>query len=161
MSLRPPLRGVRFAAACLALLLAAFACGEPKPEAFAAAEGFVEIRGKRIAVEVADGAAEQSLGLGERDALAWDTGMYFPYARAGFYGFWMKGMRFSIDIVFVREGRIVDLHPHVPFEPGGNGPTIRPRELADAVLEVPAGYALAQGWRIGDRVVFERAPDPR
>lgn len=151
-------RSARRARACaaLALAFALSACGEPKQNVIAAAEGFVEIRGKRIAVEVADGSAEQARGLGERDGLAWDSGMYFPYARPGFYGFWMKGMRFPIDIVFVRAGRIVDLHPQVPFEPGGNGPTIRPRELVDAVLEVPAGYAAAQGWRIGDRVVFER-----
>ena len=82
--------------------------------------------------------------------------MYFPYERPGFYAFWMKGMRFSIDIVFLRDGRIVDLHPQVPFESGGNGPTIRPRELADAVLEVPAGYAAANGWQRGDRVRLER-----
>lgn len=124
-------------------------------------EGWVEIRGKRIAVEVADGREEQSKGLGERDALAWDQGMYFPYERPGFYGFWMKGMRFPIDIVFVREGRIVDLRAQVPFEPGGNGPTIQPRELADGVLEVPAGYAAAQGWRVGDRIVFSRVSAER
>jgi len=82
--------------------------------------------------------------------------MYFPYARPGFFGFWMKGMRFPIDIVFLREGRIVEIHPQVPFEQGGNGPTIRPRELVDAVLEVPAGYAAAKGWQRGDRVRFAR-----
>jgi uncharacterized membrane protein (UPF0127 family) len=119
-------------------------------------EGRVEIRGKAVAVEIADGRDEQAKGLGERDALAWGTGMYFPYARPGFIGFWMKGMRFSIDIVFVREGRIVELHPQVPFEKGGNGPTIRPRTLIDGVLEVPAGYAAANGWQVGDRVRFER-----
>lgn len=155
------------AALQIALLVAALACdaksggtggatGGSKSSARAAAEGFVEIRGRQIPVEIAEGGAEQAKGLGERDALAWDTGMYFPYARAGFYSFWMKGMRFPIDIVFIREGRIVDLYAHVPFEPGGNGPTIRPRELADGVLEVPAGYSTAQGWRVGDRVRFER-----
>ncbi|MEZ4281853.1 MAG: DUF192 domain-containing protein [Myxococcota bacterium] len=147
--------GHRFALAIALVLLAASACreaggGGPPPE------GHVEIRGKSIAVEIADGPAEQARGLGERDALAWGTGMYFPYERPGFYAFWMKGMRFSIDIVFLRDGRIVDLHPQVPFEAGGNGPTIRPRELADAVLEVPAGYAAANGWQRGDRVRFER-----
>ena len=119
-------------------------------------EGRIEIRGRTLDVEVADGGQEQRKGLGERDALAWDTGMYFPYAKPGFYGFWMKGMRFSIDIVFLRAGRIVDLYPQVPFERGGNGPTIRPRSLVDAVLEVPAGYAAASGWQIGDRIRFER-----
>ena len=119
-------------------------------------DGWVEVHEKRTTVEIAYTPRDQAQGLGERDALAWGHGMYFEYDRPGFYSFWMKGMRFSIDIVWLRDGRIIDLDPNVPFEEGGNGPTLRPSELADAVLEVPAGYALAQGWRIGDRVTFER-----
>jgi uncharacterized protein len=141
--------------ALLACLVLASACRESGPPA-SPPEGQVEIRGKQVAVEIADSRAEQEKGLGERDGLAWGTGMYFTYPRPGFYGFWMKGMRFSIDIVFLRENRIVDLFPHVAFEAGGNGPTIRPRSLVDAVLEVPAGFAAANGWQIGDRVRFER-----
>lgn len=158
--MRPVRRGNALIA-CLLLfvlvfVLVASACRESAPAA-TPPEAWVEIRGKQIPVEIAETRAEQEKGLGQRDALAWGTGMYFPYARPGFYGFWMKGMRFSIDIVFVRESRIVDLFPQVPFEAGGNGPTIRPRSLVDGVLEVPAGYAAASGWQIGDRVRFERA----
>jgi len=142
-----------------ALWLATSAChglsdGAPR------VDGWVEIHGKRTTVEIAYTPEEQAKGLGERDDLAWGHGMYFPYDRPGFYSFWMKGMRFSIDIVWLRDGRIIDLDPNVPFERGSNGPTLRPSELTDAVLEVPAGYALAQGWRIGDRVKFERATAP-
>ena len=142
--------------ALFACLVIASGCRESGPPA-SPPEGYIEIRGKQVPVEIADSRAEQEKGLGQRDALAWGTGMYFTYARPGFYGFWMKGMRFSIDIVFLRENRIVDLFPQVPFEAGGNGPTIRPRSLVDGVLEVPAGYAAANGWQIGDRVRFERA----
>ena len=119
-------------------------------------EAWVRIGTSAVAVEVADTPEKQQRGLGYRDSLAWDTGMYFPYPRAVMPSFWMKGMRFSIDIVWIRDGRIVDVHDSVPFEPGGNGPTVRPSEAADAVLEVPAGYSRASGWRIGDRVRFER-----
>jgi len=120
-------------------------------------EGWVSIGQRKVAVEVADTPEKQSRGLGYRDALDWDTGMYFPYPQPMIPSFWMRGMRFAIDIVWIRKGRIIDLHHDVPFEPGGNGPTVRPREAADAVLEVPAGYARASGWRIGERVQFERA----
>jgi len=123
-------------------------------------EAWVEIESKRVAVELAETPAEQARGLGYRDKLAWDTGMYFTYARPSFYSFWMRGMRFSIDIVWIRQGRIVDIHRDVPFEPGGDGPTVRPREIVDAVLEVPAGYASASGWRIGSRVRLERVDTP-
>lgn len=119
-------------------------------------EAWVEIRGQRIAVEIAATPRAQEKGLGDRDALAWDHGMYFEYSKPAFYAFWMRGMRFSIDIVWLRDSRIVDIDLNVPFEKGGNGPTVRPSVLADAVLEVPAGYAAARGWRAGDPVVLER-----
>jgi uncharacterized membrane protein (UPF0127 family) len=35
---------------------------------------------------------------------------------------------------------------------------VRSPELSDTVLEVPAGYAQAHGWRRGDRVSME-VPD--
>lgn len=146
---------VRLAALAVSLILVQSACRDGGA-AGPLAEGYVEIRAKQVAVEIADSRAEQEKGLGERDSLAWGSGMYFSYARPGFFGFWMKGMRFPIDIVFLRDGRIVDLYSQVPFEKGGNGPTIRPRSLVDAVLEVPAGFAAASGWQVGDRVSFER-----
>lgn len=140
----------------LVLMLLWVAAGCRGPEAGPPPDAWVEIGTQRVAVELAVTPSEQSRGLGYRDTLAWNTGMYFPYERPGFYTFWMKGMRFPIDIVWIRQGRIVDLHQDVPFEPGGNGPSLRPRQIVDAVLEVPAGYAAASGWRIGDRVALER-----
>jgi uncharacterized membrane protein (UPF0127 family) len=139
----------------ISILLCTNACSlggldEPEPDAW------IEIKGQRISIEIADTPEKQQKGLGERDSLAWDHGMYFEYAQPAFYAFWMKGMRFPIDIIWLRDGRIVGFELNIPFEEGGNGPTVRPRELVDAVLEVPAGYAAASGWRIGDRVQLER-----
>ena len=148
------------AKASLILALSVFAlslvaCTFGGPDDALEADAWLEIKGKRVAVELVRTAEEQAKGLGERDTLAWDHGMYFEYSTPGFYAFWMKGMRFSIDIVWLRDGRIVGFETNIPFEKGGNGPTVRPRELVDAVLEVPAGYAAASGWGIGDRVRFD------
>lgn len=137
-------------------LLATSLAGCPGSSAERLPEAFVEIGTQRVAVDLAITPEEQQLGLGGRDELPWGEGMYFVYERRALYGFWMKGMRFPIDIVWIREGRIVDISPRVPFVPGENGPTVRPREAVDAVLEVPAGYASASGWRIGDRVRLVR-----
>lgn len=138
-----------------ALLLVVTGCSLDGGET-SAPEAWIEIRGQRISLEVADTPRKQEKGLGDRDSLAWHHGMYFEYEQPAFYAFWMKGMRFSIDIVWLRDGRIVDLDANVPFEKGGNGPTLRPSVLADAVLEVPAGYSAANGWQVGDRTVYRR-----
>jgi hypothetical protein len=140
-------------------LIAALAC---EAEPAAAPVPSITIRDQTVRLEITRTPAEQARGLGGRDELAWGDGMLFVYQEPRFAGFWMKDMRFDIDIVWIREGRIIDVSHRVKHSPEGPGPTIRPRELVDTVLEVPAGFAQAYGWRIGDRVELRRAsrPDP-
>jgi len=160
----PPSRKTLLLRAALLACLLTLSCAEQAP-AEPEAEAWVTIRTEKIPVELAESPEEQSLGLGRRDSLTWGHGMYFPYERAAFHAFWMKGMRFDIDIVWIRDGRIVDITPRIPAPDPGlpEGlplPTYQPRELADGVLEVPAGYAEAHGWRIGDRAVLTRRSRP-
>ena len=132
-----------------ALLLVSMACeAEPAPKPGPS----ITIKNQRVELLLARTREEQSKGLGGRDSLAWDHGMLFQYPAPGFPGFWMKDMRFDIDIVWIRDNRIVDISHRVKHSPVGPGPTIQPRELTDTVLEVPAGYAQSHGWRAGDRV---------
>ncbi|MBW2386852.1 MAG: DUF192 domain-containing protein [Deltaproteobacteria bacterium] len=135
-------------------LLTTLAC-EAQPAA--APVPSITIRDQTVQLEIAGTRAEQEKGLGDRDSLAWGRGMLFEYSEPRFAGFWMKDMRFDIDIVWIRDSRIVDLSHRVKHSPEGPGPTIRPRELVDTVLEVPAGFAQANGWRVGDRTEIRRA----
>jgi uncharacterized membrane protein (UPF0127 family) len=120
----------------------------------AAAEPTVRVGDHAVVVEVVRTPAEQSLGLGNRDSLEWGRGMLFVYKKTGFLSFWMKRMRFDIDIVWIRDGRVVGISAFVPYprENPNRPATVRSPELVDTVLEVPAGYAQANGWRRGDRV---------
>jgi len=121
------------------------------------AEDRISIRDASVAIEVVETPADQQRGLGGRDHLRWNSGMLFVYPAPSHVTMWMKNMRFDIDIVWIRENRIVDMAwraRHAVPEPL---PIYQPREPADSVLEVPAGYAEAHGWRIGDRVRLERA----
>ncbi|MBZ0250830.1 MAG: DUF192 domain-containing protein, partial [Burkholderiales bacterium] len=120
---------------------------------------WASVAGERYRVEIAQTPAEQQKGLGHRDALAPGTVMYFPYGRADYHGFWMKGMRFDIDILWIRDGRIVHIERRAAAQPGAPDEALkvyRPGAPADAVLEVNAGEAEKHGWRIGDRVEFHR-----
>jgi uncharacterized membrane protein (UPF0127 family) len=160
---RSHLRQVRAAAALLVLAggLLAVGCGSsPAPDAGPEPDAWVTIRDARVATEVVRTFEEKARGLGGRDSLAWGHGMLFPYEQPGFLAFWMKDMRFSIDIVWIRAGRIIEIAHRVPWSPEGPGPTLRPNELADAVLEVPAGYAESHGWRRGDAVVIRENTGP-
>jgi uncharacterized membrane protein (UPF0127 family) len=112
----------------------------------------VTVEGRVIPVEVADTPEKRSLGLGQRDALAEDSGMYFPMGATQYWTFWMKGMRFPIDIVWIREGRIVDISADVQVSDDVVPPLISPVEPADAVLELNAGKAAEWSLKPGTEV---------
>jgi hypothetical protein len=138
--------------ACLAIA----SCGGDTAEAPGEAPPWVRVRGTRVTVELARSDAKQTQGLSDRKSLGWDQGMLFQYPDARPVSFWMLRMHFPIDIVWIRDGRLVGVAQRVPPPPPGTPRHelrhYRPSELVDTVLEVPAGFAEAHGWRRGDRV---------
>jgi len=122
------------------------------PTASALQKAEVVIDGRvTINVEVARSPQAQTRGLGGRPSLKKGTGMVFPYDGPGLRGIWMKGMLIPIDILWIREGRIVAIEAKVP-PPSSNGALAVFSHVADLVLEVPAGYAKEMGIRIGQSV---------
>jgi len=115
-------------------------------------KGEVVIDGRVIVnVEVARSSQAQTIGLGGRPSLKKGTGMAFPYNGPGLRGIWMKAMLIPIDILWIREGRIVAIEANVP-PPSSNGELAVFSHVADLVLEVPAGYAKEMGIRVGQSV---------
>lgn len=106
--------------------------------------------GAPVAVEIADTPALRERGLSGRQGLASGHGMLFLFGRTDRYGFWMKDMLFPIDIIWIRDGAVVDFMTDVPPVPAGVvPPSYFAREPIDAVLEVPAGFCRERGLRIG------------
>jgi uncharacterized membrane protein (UPF0127 family) len=60
-----------------------------------------------VEAEIADTSALQSRGLGYRDGLASGTGMIFLFDEPAPHSFWMKGMRFCLDIIWLADNQIV------------------------------------------------------
>jgi uncharacterized membrane protein (UPF0127 family) len=110
-------------------------------------------------VEVAQTPDERGRGLGFRDALAEDSGMLFDLGRTRVPGFWMKGMRFALDMVWIDESmRIVGVTEDVQPEPGVEDAQLRrysPDGPVRYVLELNAGAAQRLGLEAGGRVRFE------
>lgn len=106
-----------------------------------------------IKVDVADTIGKQRQGLSGRKALAPDRGMLFPMGTASGHTFWMKDMHFPLDIIWIRKGVIVDISENVPYPVGEAQPiSVRPKEPADAVLEVNADFTERHGIKIGDAI---------
>jgi len=122
----------------------------------AEAGGRGEVRiGNRVAVtvEVARTETEKVRGLSGRDRLAPDRGMLFVYEAPGRPLIWMRGMRFPLDILWIRDGRVVDLVRGAKAPAPGEAPQeFAPREDIQYVLEVMAGFVDRHGIAVGDQV---------
>jgi len=100
---------------------------------------------------------ERQIGLSGRDSLPKDQGMIFQFENPDYYGFWMKDMKFPIDIIYIKDDKIVTIFPDVPSPQSENDipPVLRPSQPADTVLEINSGESQKNGFKIGDSVVFK------
>lgn len=116
------------------------------------ATGTVVIAGRvTLTVELARTLDEQVRGLSGRPGLKSGHGMLFVYDRPQPVSIWMKDMRFPLDILWIRTGRIVAIKKQA--QPLASvGPERVYTATADLVLEVPAGFADRQKIRVGDPV---------
>lgn len=107
-----------------------------------------------ITAEISDSEEGRIQGLSGRKSLPENHGMLFVFEEANKYSFWMKDMKFPIDIIWINKGEIVDITYHVNPEAtdAKSLTTYQPKESAQYVLEVNANYAREKGIKIGDLV---------
>ncbi len=115
----------------------------------------VHIGGVTLRVEVCNTPEERSKGLGNRERLDKDHGMLFVHDTPDIHSYWMKGMRFPLDFVWIEGGTVKDLHENVPppRSPSDRLVMISPAVPVRYVLEVNAGWISRHGVKRGD-VVF-------
>ncbi len=116
---------------------------------------FLEINDKKLEVLLAKTYAQQYRGLGKRDDLGVYQGMLFVHSSLDKYGIVMRDMRFPIDVVWLKDGEVLDIAPNLQTEPDVPENQLKvyyPRRPANAILELPAGWVEKNGVKIGDRV---------
>lgn len=106
--------------------------------------------GKRYRAEVVITAEQAQKGLMYRTELAENRGMLFPFNPPRAVNFWMKNMKIPLDMLFLRDGRVINLIENVPPCKASPCPTYGSVYPVDTVLELPAGTAEKAGIRIGD-----------
>lgn len=115
-----------------------------------------------LTVELAQEDWQQQLGLGYRNGLEPGTGMLFPSDVARARTFWMKGMRFCLDIIWINDGEITGAAESACPDPPGtedrNRATFASPGPVTAVLEVPAGWLQEHGYGAGTRVSIPGQP---
>jgi uncharacterized membrane protein (UPF0127 family) len=93
----------------------------------------IVINGQTIKAEIPNDPAAQEKGLSGRPCILADQGMLFIFAKEGHYPFWMKGMKFPIDVVWITaQKRVAAIE--IDFKP-----STYPEQR---INQIPAQYAL-------------------
>jgi|SRR3989344_511659 len=121
-------------------------------------EAFAKINTVRFAsttvsISLVSTPGELEQGLSGRESLGEFEGMLFVFETPDFYEFWMKDMKFPIDIIWIGENlEVTDISEDE--RPDSYPKLFKPKEKSLYVLEVNAGFARAHNIHIGDSVIF-------
>lgn len=109
----------------------------------------VYIRDIPVKAEVVSDAEEIERGLAGRKNLPEGRGMLFEMPEDEIQRFWMRGMQFAIDIIWIGDGRVTGCEkniqpadPRIFTSPSGAG----------YVLEVPEGFCDENKVKVNDEV---------
>lgn len=122
-------------------------------------KNILKINDVDIYVEIADTESKRSSGLSNRPPLEDKEGMLFVFPQNDIKPiFWMKDMYFDIDIIWINDGIVSEIHSNVARS--NEGTTVEdlirytPEHEIDYVLKMNAGSAQKYGIEVGDTVTI-------
>ncbi len=122
----------------------------------------IQIGNVTFKAELASTVTQQNTGLSGRESLPSESGMLFMAESNSTFSFWMLGMNFPLDFVWIsKQCLVVDITHQVSIpEPRNISPPIHTSRLPAAYnFEINSGEATQLGLMIGDSVKFSGMPD--
>jgi len=116
----------------------------------------IEINNTAFEVEIARSTSEKRKGLSKRDKLGEKKGMLFINEEEDLYSFWMKDVRFPLDIIWIKGNKIVGLEKKVPVENNSDYQKYLPPEPVDKILELKGGISQNYNIKKGDKINFSK-----
>lgn len=120
-------------------------------------QGKVTINNQTFSVKLAQTNEEKEKGLSGTSSLSEKSGMLFVFDEPGYHSFWMKNMKFPIDMIYISDQKVVTIYKNAqPLSSDEESPIIyKPESPADMVLEINAGEADKYNMKSGDTVKIE------
>lgn len=113
----------------------------------------IQIDGIPIRVDIADTQEERKQGLSGRSGLEDSTGLLMVFDEPGYYGIWMKDMRFAIDVIWIGEDlHVIKILQHLT--PDTYPEIFEPEQPAKYILETKAFFTDVYGLDVGDKVLL-------
>lgn len=114
------------------------------------------IKDSVVELEVAQTRQQQATGLMSRESLADNRGMLFPFSPPQSVSFWMKNVLIDLDMVFLRQGKVIAIQHSAPPCQSFPCPTYGPKgEIIDQVIELRGGRAAELGIQAGDLITIQ------
>jgi uncharacterized protein len=114
---------------------------------------------KILYVEVVATKEKLVLGLSGREKLLESNGMLFNFNSKIKPAFWMKDMKFNLDIIWIRNKKIIGFTENIPTPNSDTKleelPTYPAPAIIDQVLEIPAGWVNENQIKIGDEITLQ------
>jgi uncharacterized membrane protein (UPF0127 family) len=116
---------------------------------------YLKIGKQDILAEVVSDPRRQYLGLSNRNYLCPNCGMLFVFSDWQTREFVMRDMKFSLDIIFIANDRIVNIAEKLPPEGRQTINIYKSIVPVDKVLELPGGYCEKYGIKPGETVIID------
>lgn len=113
----------------------------------------LKLKDELLNVEISADLISRAKGLSGRENLCENCAMVFIFGKEAKYTFWMKGMNFPLDILYIKGDEIVEIFKNVQVLDDMNEVMeVFPNEKADKVLELNAGWCDAHDVQVGDKI---------
>jgi len=112
-------------------------------------KSIVKVKDQPVRVELVKTREKMEQGLSGRKGLCEACGMLFLFEKKGIYSFWMKDMKFDLDLIWIDGKSIIKIERSIP---ASYPDTMKNEVAADKVLEVPSGFCDRYGILVGDKL---------
>lgn len=105
---------------------------------------------------IARSETDRQIGLSQYNNLAAGKAMVFIFEKPDYYRFWMKDMKFPIDLIFIKDNKITTIYENLPIPKSSKDslPIYSPSQPIDKTLEINAGLVKKLNFKVGDIVEF-------
>lgn len=110
----------------------------------------IRIAEKNYSVYEARTPIQREIGLSAFNSIKDNEGMLFYFDDLGRPAFWMKNMKFPIDIIWLKDWTVIQITPDIAVEPNDKFTDYLPQHDVNEVLEIKAGQSQKDGIKVGD-----------
>ncbi len=119
----------------------------------------IKIASSEINVQLAKTPEEKSKGLSGKNKLAGNEGMLFSFPQKTYPIFWMKDMKFNIDLLWINDDKVLGIEKNMPAPLAGTEDKdlliYSSAEPVNRVLEINGGLVDQYGLKVGDSLEYQ------